>query len=84
MKTARITLSAVLGDMSKASINNPPVPKSYIDWSGVDNLQVGGSVTFPVDLYTKLNNALVFRTRREKKKFTRRASGDVLIVWRLS
>jgi hypothetical protein len=84
MKTARITLSAVLGDLSKTSINNPPVPKPYIDWAGVDNLQVGGSVTFPVDLYTKVNNALVFRTRRDKKKFTRRASGDVLIVWRLA
>jgi hypothetical protein len=61
-----------------------PLPKPWNDWSAVDDLKVGGHLTFPANLYTQLNNALVFRTRRDGKKFTRRVVGDNIILWRLS
>jgi hypothetical protein len=77
---------AVIKNMSKLSITSPsfPLPQPLCKWSEIDALQVGCSLSFPTDLYTQLNNALVYRTRKYGKTFTRRASGDVLIVWRLS
>jgi hypothetical protein len=70
----------------KLSINSPslPLPELLCKWSELDALQVGCRLSFPADLYTLLNNALVYRTRKYGKTFTRRASGDVLIVWRLA
>jgi len=72
--------------MSKLSINSPsfPLPQPLCTWSEIDALEVGCSLSFPADLYTQLNNALVYRTRKYGKTFTRRACGDVLIVWRLA
>jgi hypothetical protein len=47
-------------------------------------MQVGCSLSFHADLYTQLNNALVYRTRKHGMKFTRRASGNTLTIWRLA
>jgi hypothetical protein len=73
-------------NMSKLSIDSPsfPVPPPFRSWEELDALQIGNSLTFPAALYGEVNNAVCYRTRKYGKTFTRRASGDLLIVWRLS
>src|ERR1700722_2225945 len=53
------------------------------DWSVLDTLQVGDSLTFHADLYSSLHNALLYRRQRDKRKYTQRQRGDVTIVLRL-
>ena len=50
----------------------------------IDSIDVGNSLTFPADLYFNLHNALLYRRRRDKRKYTQRQHGDVTIVWRLA
>jgi hypothetical protein len=73
-------------NMSKQSIESPsfPLPQPFRSWEELDVLLIGDSLTFPAALYGEVNNAVCYRTRKYGKTFTRRASGDVLIVWRLS
>jgi hypothetical protein len=83
--------TAVLGNhmskLSRLSIAAPqfPVPEPFCNkWSELDALQVGDSLTFNADLYVGLHNAILYRRRRDKKRFTQRQRGDVTIVWRLA
>ena len=74
-------------NMSNLAIDAPnfPVPEPFCrDWSVLDTLQVGDSLTFHADLYSSLHNALLYRRRRDKRKYTQRQRGDVTIVWRLA
>jgi hypothetical protein len=73
-------------NMSKLSIDSPnfPVPPPFRSWEELDALQIGDSLTFPASLYTEVNNAVCYRTRKYAKKFTRRHRGDTLTIWRLA
>ena len=75
-----------MSTMSKLSIDSPsvPLPEPLCKWQELDVLEVGDSLTFSATLYTQLNNAVVYRTRKYGKKFTRRASGDTLTIWLLA
>ena len=82
--------TAVLSNMNKLtrlSIDAPqlPVPEPFCNkWSELDALQIGDSLTYHADLYVGLHNAILYRRRRDKKRFTQRQRGDVAIVWRLA
>jgi hypothetical protein len=47
-------------------------------------MEVGTSLTFHADLYGRLHDAVTYRARRDRKKFTRRQRGETIIVWRLA
>ena len=73
--------------MSNLVIDAPqfPIPEPVCrDWSVLDSLQVGDSLTFHSDLYVSLHNALLYRRRRDKRKYTQRQRGETTIVWRLA
>ena len=42
------------------------------------------SMSFHADLYGRLHDAVTYRARRDRKKFTRRQRGETIIVWRLA
>jgi hypothetical protein len=73
--------------MSNAVIDAPqfPIPEPhYRDWSVLDTLGVGDSLTFAADLYSSLHNACLYRMRRDNRKYTQRQRGETIIVWRLA
>jgi hypothetical protein len=47
-------------------------------------MEVGTSLSYPGELYGKLHDAVIYRTRRDGKKFTRRQRGNQIILWRIA
>jgi hypothetical protein len=68
--------------------NNQPtnfqLPKPNCEWSAIDFMEVGTSLTFHADLYGRLHDAVTYRARRDGKKFTRRQRDSQIILWRLA
>jgi hypothetical protein len=69
--------------MCNQAPTNIKLPKPFCEWSLIEHLEIGASLSFHTDLYGRLHDAVTYRVRRDGKKFTRRASADVLIVWRI-
>jgi hypothetical protein len=59
-----------------------PVPKPRNDFSSLDSLKVGESVTFPRRVYDSISVCTASRSRRLGFKFARKMEGEVVRVWR--
>jgi hypothetical protein len=59
-----------------------PIPKARNSFSALDRLKVGDYATFPKSSYDSIGMAISIRGRTLGFKYTKRADGDIVRVWR--
>lgn len=62
----------------------PPAQKQKHSYAALKTLEVGESVTYPLECWDSIGPAMHRRRRLEGKKFARRTEGDQIRVWRIA
>jgi len=62
----------------------PPAQKQKHSYAALKTLEIGESVSFPLECWDSIGPAMHRRWRVERKKFVRRTEGDQIRVWRVA
>jgi len=62
----------------------PQPPAQKYSYAALKTLEVGESVTYPLECWDSIGPAMNRRWRLDRKKFVRRTEGDRIRVWRVS
>lgn len=61
----------------------PPAQRQKYSYAALKTLEVGESVTYPLECWDSIGPAMHRRWRLDRKKFVRRTEGDQIRVWRV-